>query len=72
MNEKMILRALQMIGERRDYWKDRVNGTTHSVECLRYEASAAAVAYDSAFSILKAAISENSDFLNQFDYYKDF
>lgn len=69
MNEEMILRALRMIGDRRAYWEDRVNGTAHAVESLRYEAIATAIAYDSAFSILEAAISGNSSFLDQFDYY---
>jgi len=63
MKEKMILRALRMIGERRDYWDKQTRRTSRTSDF------AAANAYDSAFAILEAAISGNSNFLDLFDYY---
>jgi hypothetical protein len=63
MKEEMILRALRMIGERRDYWDKQTRNTSSASDC------ATAIAYDSAFAILEAAISGNSSFLDSFDYY---
>lgn len=63
MKEEMILRALRMIGERHDYWDEQARRTSSASDC------AASIAYGSAFSILEAAISGYSDFLDQLDYY---
>ena len=63
MKEEMILRAFRMICERKEYWADRAGATGDREDC------SAAIAYDSAFAILEAAIDGNSSFLDQFDYY---
>ena len=54
MKEILIYKALDMLRERQDYWHNRDPSY--------------ASAFDSAAKILEAAISEDTETLNNFDY----
>lgn len=56
MKDELIMRALRMLEARRDYWNGYHNGMY--------------IAYDSAVTILEAAIEDDIATLDNMDYYK--
>lgn len=70
MTEKLINRAQRMLLDRYLYFqKQEQQSKSDSKKSYYYMVSSMADAYQSACEILAAALSDNKEVLDQFDYY---
>lgn len=70
MTEKMINRAQKMLLDRYLYFQKHARRSENDSEkSYYYMVSSMADAYQSACEILAAALSDNKEVLDQFDYY---